>query len=76
MRLRRYSDGGEDAALPVLLYQFGRYLLVSGSRPGTRALNLQGIWNDMLQPPWSSNYTTNINTEMNYCPRISATCPA
>ena len=75
-RLRRYSDGGEDAALPVLLYQFGRYLLVSGSRPGTRALNLQGIWNDMLQPPWSSNYTTNINTEMNYCPRISATCPA
>lgn len=67
-RLRRYSDGGEDAALPLLLYQFGRYLLVSGSRPGTRALNLQGIWNDMLQPPWSSNYTTNINTEMNYWP--------
>ena len=67
-RLRRYSAGGEDAALPILLYQFGRYLLVSGSRPGTRALNLQGIWNDMLQPPWSSTYTTNINTEMNYWP--------
>ena len=68
VRLRRYSDGGTDDTLPILLYQFGRYLLVSGSRPGTRALNLQGIWNDMLQPPWSSNYTTNINTEMNYWP--------
>ncbi len=67
-RLRRYSAGGEDASLPILLYQFGRYLLVSGSRPGTQALNLQGIWNDMMQPPWSSNYTTNINTEMNYWP--------
>ena len=67
-RLRLYTAGGEDASLPVLLYQFGRYLLLSGSRPGTRALNLQGIWNDMLQPPWSSNYTTNINTEMNYWP--------
>lgn len=68
VRLRRYSDGAEDDSLPILLYQFGRYLLVSGSRPGTQALNLQGIWNDMMQPPWSSNYTTNINTEMNYWP--------
>ncbi len=67
-RLSRYTAGGEDAALPVLLYQFGRYLLLSGSRPGTRALNLQGVWNDQMQPPWSSNYTTNINTEMNYWP--------
>lgn len=67
-RLHRYAAGGEDAALPILLYQFGRYLLVSGSRPGTQALNLQGIWNEKLQPPWSSNYTTNINTEMNYWP--------
>ena len=67
-RLRRYTAGGADASLPVLLYQFGRYLLLSGSRPGTRALNLQGIWNDQMQPPWSSNYTTNINTEMNYWP--------
>lgn len=67
-RLRRYTQGGEDASLPILLYQFGRYLLVSGSRPGTQALNLQGIWNEALQPPWSSNYTTNINTEMNYWP--------
>lgn len=67
-RLRRYTKGGTDDALPLLLYQFGRYLLVSASRPGTQATNLQGIWNDMLQPPWSSNYTTNINTEMNYWP--------
>ena len=67
-RLRRYAAGEEDVSLPVLLYRFGRYLLVSGSRPGTQALNLQGIWNDRLQPPWSSNYTVNINTEMNYWP--------
>jgi len=67
-RLRRYTAGGEDITLPVLLYQFGRYLLLSGSRPGTTALNLQGIWNEEMQPPWSSNYTTNINTEMNYWP--------
>ena len=67
-RLRRYAAGEEDASLPVLLYRFGRYLLISGSRPGTQALNLQGIWNDRMQPPWSSNYTVNINTEMNYWP--------
>lgn len=67
-RLYRYAAGGEDVSLPILLYQFGRYLLVSGSRSGTQALNLQGIWNDKIQPPWSSNYTVNINTEMNYWP--------
>ena len=67
-RLRRYTRGGEDISLPILLYQYGRYLLLSGSRPGTRAMNLQGIWNDMVQPPWSCNYTTNINAEMNYWP--------
>ncbi len=67
-RLRRYSAGETDDSLPVLLYQFGRYLLASASRPGTQAMNLQGIWNEDLQPIWSSNYTTNINTEMNYWP--------
>ena len=67
-RLRRYAAGEEDVSLPVLLYRFGRYLLVSGSRQGAQALNLQGIWNDRMQPPWSSNYTVNINTEMNYWP--------
>ncbi len=52
--------------LAALLYHFGRYLMIASSRPGTQAANLQGIWNSMLMPPWGSNYTTNINTEMNY----------
>lgn len=65
-RLLRYSDGGEDKNLEVLYFQFGRYLLISSSRtPGVPA-NLQGIWNPYIRPPWSSNYTTNINTEENY----------
>jgi len=54
--------------LEALYFQFGRYLLVSSSRPGGPAANLQGIWNPHLRPPWSSNYTVNINTEMNYWP--------
>ncbi|RIJ49777.1 glycoside hydrolase family 95 protein [Maribellus luteus] len=58
----------EDPSLVALLYQFGRYLLISSSRPGTQPANLQGIWNDRLAPPWDSKYTININTEMNYWP--------
>lgn len=58
----------EDPALVALLYQFGRYLLISSSRPGTQPANLQGIWNDRLAPAWDSKYTININTEMNYWP--------
>lgn len=58
----------EDPALVALLYQYGRYLLISSSRPGTQPANLQGIWNDKLAPPWDSKYTININTEMNYWP--------
>jgi len=57
-----------DNGLVVLYYQFGRYLMIASSRPGSRPTNLQGIWNDQVQPPWGSNYTTNINTEMNYWP--------
>ncbi|WP_426227448.1 glycoside hydrolase family 95 protein [Pseudarthrobacter sp. DSP2-3-2b1] len=57
-----------DPALAGLLFTFGRYLLISCSRPGGVPANLQGIWNDSLQPPWSSNYTTNINLQMNYWP--------
>lgn len=65
-RLRRYAQGKEDKNLEVLYFQFGRYLLISSSRtPGVPA-NLQGIWNPHLRPPWSSNYTTNINAEENY----------
>ncbi|MCD9022013.1 glycoside hydrolase family 95 protein [Cohnella silvisoli] len=65
-RLRRASSGSADPALEVLLYQFGRYLLISSSRPGTQPANLQGIWNDRVRPYWSSNWTTNINVQMNY----------
>lgn len=65
-RLKRYTSGEADLALESLYFQFGRYLLISSSRPGGIAGNLQGIWNNHIRPPWSSNYTTNINTEMNY----------
>ncbi|MFC6098877.1 glycoside hydrolase family 95 protein [Olivibacter domesticus] len=59
---------GDDPQLVALYFQFGRYLLISSSRPGSQPANLQGIWNDKLSPPWSSKYTVNINTEMNYWP--------
>ena len=65
-RLIDYTKGASDPSLEALYFQFGRYLLISSSRPGDRAANLQGIWNHHLRAPWSSNYTTNINTEMNY----------
>jgi alpha-L-fucosidase 2 len=55
-----------DPQLASLCYQFGRYLLISSSRPGTQPANLQGIWNNDMNPSWDSKYTTNINTEMNY----------
>lgn len=58
----------DDASFVALYLQYGRYLLISSSRPGTRPANLQGIWNDLLLPPWGSKYTTNINAEMNYWP--------
>ncbi|MFY7900793.1 MAG: glycosyl hydrolase family 95 catalytic domain-containing protein [Chitinophagaceae bacterium] len=63
-RLINYQ--GNDLGLQVLLYQYGRYLMIASSRKGSRPANLQGIWNDHVQPPWGSNYTLNINTEMNY----------
>jgi alpha-L-fucosidase 2 len=66
-RLRGYGEYG-DPELEALLFHYGRYLLIASSRPGTQPANLQGIWNDIVRPPWSSNYTLNINTEMNYWP--------
>lgn len=67
-RLARTRDGVMDRALMGLYFQYGRYLMISSSRPGSQATNLQGIWNWELDPPWRSNYTLNINTEMNYWP--------
>lgn len=64
--IKKVQDGGDERALSELFYNFGKYMTVTGSRKGGQALNLQGIWNDSVRPPWSSNYTTNINAEMNY----------
>jgi alpha-L-fucosidase 2 len=64
-RLERYKSI-EDPALLALVVRYARYLLIAFSRPGTQAGNLQGIWNPSLQPAWASNYTTNINVQMNY----------
>ena len=66
-RLANFSNGN-DPSFAALYVQYGRYLLISASRPGTRPANLQGIWNDLTNPPWGSKYTTNINAEMNYWP--------
>ena len=66
-RIRDFARA-PDPQLAALYFQFGRYLLVSSSRPGTQPANLQGIWNDKLDPPWGGKYTININTQMNYWP--------
>jgi alpha-L-fucosidase 2 len=67
-RLINYKDSASDPELEALYFQFGRYLLICSSRPGGIPANLQGIWNPHMRPPWSSNYTANINSEMNYWP--------
>jgi alpha-L-fucosidase 2 len=67
-RLKRVQEGAADTALETLYFQFGRYLLLASSRPGSLAANLQGKWNEQLAPAWDSKYTININTEMNYWP--------
>ena len=66
-RIIRFAET-PDPDLSALLYQFGRYLMISGSRPGGQPLNLQGLWNKEIVPPWNSGYTQNINSEMNYWP--------
>lgn len=68
VRLDDYKKTMKDPGLEALYFQYGRYLLICSSRPGTQPANLQGIWNPHIQPPWQSDYTVNINTEMNYWP--------
>jgi alpha-L-fucosidase 2 len=73
-RVARFSPE-RDGKLLELLFQFGRYLLIASSRKGGQPANLQGIWNEELRPPWSSNYTVNINTQMNYWPAETTGLP-
>ncbi|TWE01868.1 alpha-L-fucosidase 2 [Neobacillus bataviensis] len=68
VRLQQYKSEKNDPELEALYFQYGRYLLLTSSLPGTQAANLQGIWNQSVQPPWNCDYTTNINVEMNYWP--------
>ena len=65
-RIKRVIKGGAEPLLAEQVFQYGRYLMIAGSRPGTQPLNLQGIWNDKINPPWGSKYTININIQMNY----------
>ena len=65
-RIKRMADGKEDNELVCILFDYGRYLTIASSMEGTQPSNLQGIWNQKLIPPWHSNYTMNINTQMNY----------
>ena len=74
-RLYRHEDGKEDLALYALLFNYGRYLTIAASREGTQPTTLQGLWNDLIFPPWNSNYTVNINTEMNYWPTDRVNLP-
>ncbi|KAI8804883.1 alpha-L-fucosidase [Cladochytrium replicatum] len=68
VRLKRAQYEEDEVVLTTILFNFGRYLTISSSRPGTQASNLQGIWNPHMDPPWGSRYTININTQMNYWP--------
>ncbi|HOK65919.1 MAG TPA: glycoside hydrolase N-terminal domain-containing protein [Anaerohalosphaeraceae bacterium] len=67
-RLQAVKDGADDPGLTALYFHFGRYLLISSSRPGCMPANLQGIWNDMIAAPWDCDYHININIQMNYWP--------
>src|SRR5690606_12475854 len=73
-RVARFA-GGNDPQLAALYHQFGRYLLIASSRAGSQPANLQGIWNDLMHPPWESKYTININTQMNYWPAEANALP-
>ena len=69
-RLTKFAEDKNDISLYTLLFDFGRYLTIAGSRAGTQAMNLTGIWNQEIIAPWRGNYTLNINTEMNYWPTL------
>jgi len=71
-RLRAAQAGAADPALAALYFNYGRYLLISCSRPGCLPANLQGLWNEHLAPPWNADYHTNINLQMNYWPATVA----
>lgn len=74
-RLKDFEKNKNDLGLYTLLFNFGRYLAIACSREGSQPSNLQGIWNNLLCPPWHSNYTVNINTEMNYWPILMCGMP-
>ncbi|OUM94216.1 MAG: alpha-L-fucosidase [Thermobacillus sp. ZCTH02-B1] len=74
-RLKRLRRGEDDPGLMALYFQYGRYLLIASSRPGSLPANLQGVWNDQFLPPWDSKYTININTQMNYWPAEPCALP-
>lgn len=74
VRIEQFRHGN-DPSLAALYFQYGRYLLISSSQPGTQAANLQGIWADQLFPAWDSKYTININAEMNYWPAEPTNLP-
>ena len=67
-------NGSKDMAMVALMFNYGRYLLISSSQPGGQAANLQGVWNDNKKAPWDGKYTININTEMNYWPACPPLC--
>jgi alpha-L-fucosidase 2 len=69
-RIKQFPDA-DDPQFAALYFQYGRYLLIGSSRPGTQPAGLQGIWNESMSPPWGGKYTININTEMNYWPAES-----
>lgn len=74
-RLKNFDADNSDVTLYTLLFNFGRYLLIASSRAGSMASNLQGIWNNTVKAPWNSNYTVNINTQMNYWPVLPCNMP-
>ncbi|MBR8537846.1 glycoside hydrolase family 95 protein [Carboxylicivirga sediminis] len=67
-RIKRVKDGQSDIGLEAMLFNYGRYLLISSSRPGTNPANLQGLWNEHIEAPWNGDYHLNINLQMNYWP--------